>query len=204
MDDSYDTIASPSTVELKEKGSRFIAEIAFAESADIARAQLQTIRKREHAASHHCYAYVVREKEQVQFKYSDDGEPNGTAGKPIYDVITGNNLQNLICVVTRYFGGTKLGAGGLSRAYGASAKAAIEQAGKKTVYFKSNIRLEFSFPVYDQVNRLLQKLGAEVTNSDFSQDVKLELQIRRSLADELHNQYAELTGGKGRFDLLER
>ena len=114
-DDVYYQILKTARHETKVKGSRFIAECATVATADEALSFLGAIRKREHAATHHCYAYTVGLFDDMQFKYSDDGEPSGTAGRPIYDMIGGQELSNCIVVVTRYFGGTKLGTGGLVR-----------------------------------------------------------------------------------------
>ncbi|MCK4606997.1 MAG: YigZ family protein, partial [candidate division Zixibacteria bacterium] len=118
MDDQYYEIAGPARIEIKRKGSRFIAETGAVSSVEEAHEQLETVRSREHAATHHCYAYRVGIADEARFKYSDDGEPGGTAGRPIYDVICGCEVTNALLVVTRYFGGTKLGTGGLARAYG--------------------------------------------------------------------------------------
>ena len=116
MDDQYFIIARDSTVEIKIKNSRFIGESRHANSVAEALTRLEGIRKREYSATHHCFAYRVGLGHDPVFKYSDDGEPSGTAGKPIYDYIQGSEVTNLLLVVTRYFGGTKLGTGGLTHA----------------------------------------------------------------------------------------
>ena len=201
MEDSYLTIAKPASIEIKEKGSRFIGEAVLVESVESAQANLQRIRKREHAATHHCYAYIVRSQMGSQFKYSDDGEPNGTAGKPIHDVIEGKDLVNTLCVVTRYYGGTKLGTGGLVRAYGAAARSAIEKSGVIECLIKVTFRLEIAFPLYDQAQRLLSQLGATIVQSDFSETVKLSVEIRKSKADQFVKKLTELSAGKARIEL---
>ena len=117
--DSYLTLKSPSEHEIKIKASRFIALGFPVPDESSAMTILESVRKKEFAATHHCYAYVVG-LDKEQFKYSDDGEPSGTAGRPIYQTIMGRNLKNVIVIVVRYFGGTKLGTGGLARAYAAS------------------------------------------------------------------------------------
>ena len=200
MDDNFDTIAGPSRIELKEKGSRFIAEAIPVDTVESAESALLSIRKREHAATHHCYAYVVREQGSPNFKYSDDGEPNGTAGKPIYDVINGAELVNLICVVTRYFGGTKLGTGGLVRAYSAAAKSALENAKRIRQYITVSFLLAFSLASYDRVNRMLQKLEARIVDSEFGEKVRLRVEIRKSRHKALLDQFRELTSGQGRIE----
>ena len=112
----YVTILEPGTGEIVEKKSRFIGYVSHVESEEEANLFITGIKKRHYDARHNCYAYTVGE-EQPLMRFSDDGEPGGTAGKPILEVITGNKLCNVCIVVTRYFGGTLLGTGGLVRAY---------------------------------------------------------------------------------------
>lgn len=121
------TIAAPVQAEIIEKKSRFIGYAAPVESEEAAQTFLQEIRTKHRDATHNCYAYQVGEHNQYQ-RSSDDGEPSGTAGRPILEVIKGSGLANIIVVVTRYFGGTLLGTGGLVRAYSATAAAALAQA----------------------------------------------------------------------------
>lgn len=200
MDDQYFTIAKEATAELKIKNSRFIGETCLVESVEQATEQLQIIRKREHSATHHCYAYQVGLFGQTQFKYSDDGEPSGTAGKPIYDQLTGSGLSNLLIVVTRYYGGTQLGTGGLTHAYSETAQAVLEVSGRKEHFLQTEFDLQIEFPLYDRVQRLVAKLGASIINADFSDQVKLRLAIRKSRAEELYNHLVELSNGKAIID----
>ncbi len=199
MDDSYLTIARETKVELKVKSSRFIGEVFSVASVDQAKEQLVRIRKREHAATHHCYAYRVGLFDKTEFKYSDDGEPNGTAGRPIYDAICGRDITNAILIVTRYFGGTKLGTGGLVRAYGETASMTLEQAGQTENYVMATIKVEIDFAQYDQLARLCSRLEAKQTGSDFSDIVKLTLEIRKSRAEELIDSITELTNGRAKI-----
>ncbi len=202
MDDHFLTIAKESSVETKVKGSRFIGETFLVETVDKARDKLKAVRKREHAATHHCYAWHVGLANEVEFKYSDDGEPSGTAGKPIYDVLCGQSVTNALVVVTRYFGGTKLGTGGLVRAYSEAAKLALEQSGTRDNYLKDRFRIELDFKLYDQWLKIVNRLDAAVINSDFSDVVTLEIEIRQTMADQLKSAYTELTAGKGRIETL--
>ncbi len=200
MDDFYLTIAQPAKVETKVKGSRFIAETGMIENEFAVQYLLNGIRKREHAASHHCYAYRIGTGENAAFKYSDDGEPNGTAGKPIYDCIIGRNLTHVIAVVTRYFGGTKLGTGGLARAYSETAISALERSGTQTVYITGRLKMCFDFKYYDQILNLLQKYKAEQASSDFSEIVKLTVSIRKSKTNDLKNEIINLTHGQAEIE----
>jgi uncharacterized YigZ family protein len=202
MDDQYFTIARESSIELKVKNSRFIGEACLVESVEQALKRLTAIRKREHAATHHCYAYRVGVSRESQFKYSDDGEPTGTAGKPIYDHLFGANFTNSLLVVTRYYGGTKLGTGGLTHAYGEAAQAVLELSGRGEHFLQSSLRVLIDFGQYDRVQRLISRIGATVITSDFSDQVRIELAIRRSRAEELRTSLIELTAGKATIETL--
>lgn len=200
MDDEYRTITRPSRTEIKVHGSRFIGEALTTQDITGALAGLETIRKREYDATHHCYAYRVGHEGAPQFKYSDDGEPNGTAGRPIYDAICGAGITDVLVVVTRYFGGTKLGTGGLAHAYADAAQETIKQAGVTTRYLMRTARCSFEFPIYERWQRQLSKIGASVLESQFTSDVTLRLEIRRSRFEELRAAFVELTAGKGQFE----
>jgi len=181
MSDSYFTIAQTAKAETKVKGSKFFGEVALVTDAASAKKYLASVRKREYEASHHCFAYRLGVAGDIEFKYSDDGEPNGSAGKPIYDCIAGRELTNIIVVVTRYYGGTKLGTGGLVRSYSETALLTLERAGKKTNYITDSIRLIIEFSFYDQILKVIEKLKAKQSESDFSEKVSLTVHIRKSL-----------------------
>ncbi len=201
MDDQYRTIDKSSTAELKVKGSRFIARVDLVSSVAEANEKLNHIRKEEHAATHNCYAYVVgTPADKAEFKYSDDGEPNGTAGKPIYDVVTGSGVTNLLLVVTRYFGGTKLGTGGLVKAYSEAARLALESAGVKEQFITDRVKVEIEFSAYDNLVKALSRLGARQIKADFSDIVSLELEIRQSKTAQLVGEITELSKGKAKVE----
>lgn len=126
--DKYVTVKAFGQAEIVEKKSRFIANVKPITSEDDAVAYIEEIKKKYWDARHNCYAYQLGDKNQIQ-RYSDDGEPGGTAGMPILDVLRGKDIKNTIIVVTRYFGGTLLGTGGLVRAYSLSAREGIAVAG---------------------------------------------------------------------------
>jgi uncharacterized YigZ family protein len=200
VDDTYLTIEREARAEIKVKGSRFIAESFLTATLDDAVAKLETVRKREFQATHHCYAYIMGPVGAVQFKYSDDGEPSGTAGKPIYDLAAGRKLTNVLIVVTRYFGGTKLGTGGLAHAYSDSARAVLDESGVRTNYLTDRFRCTLDFPHYDSWQRELHRLGAQVADSQFTDRVSMVVEIRRSRVAELSEAFIELTSGKGRIE----
>jgi uncharacterized YigZ family protein len=202
MDDRFLTIRDEATVEIKIKGSRFIGESFLAATAGHATERLTVVRKREYAATHHCYAWRVGVGNESTFKYSDDGEPNGTAGRPIYDIITGNDLTNTLLVVTRYFGGTKLGTGGLTHAYSDCARAAIEQSGTKEHFILNRYRIELEFSYYDRWKILVNRMGIIEREAIFEDQVRIVAEIRRSRGDELVRAVIELTAGKGKIEAL--
>ena len=128
MVDSYNTILTPGTDEIVEKKSRFIGYAQPVSSEEEAYAFVESVKKKHYDARHNCHAFAIG-KENTLYRFSDDGEPQGTAGKPILEVISGNQVTDICIVVTRYFGGTLLGTGGLVRAYTEAAKLALADAG---------------------------------------------------------------------------
>ncbi|MEW6051914.1 MAG: YigZ family protein [Candidatus Zixiibacteriota bacterium] len=202
MNDRYLTISDEMTVETKVKASRFIGQSFLANSVAEATEKLGTVRKREFAAGHHCFAYRIGTEGTIPFKYSDDGEPTGTAGKPIYDVILGHELTNVLLVVTRYFGGTKLGTGGLTHAYSDTARQTIERSGVKENFITNLFRIDLEFSLYDRWRTLAGRLGAREREARFDEAVHLIAEIRRSKAEELKRAVTELTAGKARIEPL--
>jgi uncharacterized YigZ family protein len=176
--DTYLTVSelSPAS-ETKIKGSRFIAHLYHVQNSQKAALKYSELCKRYHDAAHNCYAYRINDEVH---RYSDDGEPPGTAGRPIYQVLIGRNLYQVLLVITRYFGGTKLGTGGLTKAYLEAAKSALEQADiiTKTRYITINFTTN-----YEHLNDLLNLVKVHrgiVTQSDYSEKINLEIQIPAS------------------------
>ncbi|MBD3402767.1 DUF1949 domain-containing protein [candidate division GN15 bacterium] len=203
MDDTYRTIGRESRVETKVKGSRFIAESRLVATVDEAMARLENIRKREHAATHHCWAYRVGLDNEQVFKYSDDGEPTGTAGRPIFDVIEGDDVTHCLIVVTRYYGGTKLGTGGLARAYGEAAREVMNSSRVTVRHLTQRFELELDFSHYKVVELMLARLKATVRDSQFTDRVRLVVEVRQSLAERLEREYVELTHGKAKIEAID-
>lgn len=193
---SYHTIVQDSKIEIKIKGSRFIGESFHSNNIKQSLESLQAVRKREHAASHHCYAYQVGMPDTIKFKYSDDGEPGGSAGRPIYDVITGNKISNVLIVVTRYFGGTKLGTGGLARAYSEAAKKVLEESGSREVFLMRRMSMTLDFPIYDPLLTILRKYKVDTIGSEFSDKVKLVIDVRVGQVSEFMAACEEISSGK--------
>lgn len=165
--DSFVTISNECSTEYVEKKSVFIASAHVVEREDDIIRIIDEIKRKYSDATHHCYAYTLK---NVQ-RFNDDGEPSGTAGMPILNVIEKLGLSNTLVVVTRYFGGIKLGAGGLVRAYSASAANVLTQAGKSVYVKGSKGTVEVDYDDYNTVERLLKSLGCDITDKVFDKGV---------------------------------
>jgi len=198
--DSFLTIKSKSSAEIKIKGSKFIGQAVPCTDETGAEDILNGIRKRYYDATHHCFAYRVGVGSEMKFRYSDAGEPSGTAGRPIYDQIEGKKLTNLIIVVTRYYGGTKLGTGGLTHAYSESAAGTIEEAGIVEKYLTGEILLTLLFSDYNVVERLIREFSGRIVHSDFADVVELTITMRLSAIEQFKSRMVEITSGRAKFD----
>lgn len=187
MKDVSRTVLVPGVGEVVEKKSRFIGEIFPAETLEEAEERLLAIRKRYYDARHHCFAAVVGvpgTPEEIR-RGNDDGEPGGTAGKPMLEVLDGEDLHNTAVVVTRYFGGTLLGTGGLVRAYSAAVKAAIENATIVTVVSGRKIAFRVSYSDAGKLQYLYAKEGIEKPEIAYGQDVVMTLKMRREMGEKI-------------------
>jgi uncharacterized YigZ family protein len=193
--DSYQTLARTGEHEIKIKGSRFIALGFPIDSESEAQLRLDEIRKKEYSATHHCFAYVVG-SDETKFKYSDDGEPSGTAGRPIYQAITGRHLRNVLVAVVRYYGGTKLGTGGLTRAYAQAASEMLDAVPITEILICDCLRFDVPFSLYDRIMRLINRGEYKIVSQDFAEQVTLEVEIRKSHTDDFISQLTEMTGGR--------
>jgi uncharacterized YigZ family protein len=193
--DSYLTLGAEGRHEIKIKGSRFIALGFPIDSETKALDILDRIRKTEHAASHHCFAYIAG-LDTEKFKYSDDGEPSGTAGRPIYQAISGRGLKDVLVIVVRYYGGTKLGTGGLTRAYSQAATEMLDSTRIIEMLICDRLTLKVAFGYYDRIMRIINRGEHKIISQDFADRVKLEVEIRKSQTDGFESQLIELTGGQ--------
>lgn len=205
MADTYRTLRASHTAEPpKSKGSRFIGHAAPVETEEKALAVVARMRKQEHAARHWCWAYRLGETGET-WRQNDDGEPNGTGGRPIFQEIEGRDLTNVVVVVTRYYGGTKLGAGGLARAYGEAAALALDEASGaglvETVTIRVPMTLHFAFDDTSAAMRTAQDFDATIVDQHYSQaGAALSLAVRRSHAEPLAAQFIDATAGRGTID----
>lgn len=200
--DLYRVPARAVSFELKEKGSRFIAEVFVVEDATQAEEEIIRVRRREHAATHHCTAYRVG-RDGAEFRYDDDGEPSGTAGLPILRQIDGRGLTNALVVVTRYYGGTKLGTGGLARAYGAAASEALDLAGSKEKEIRVRVRIVFDYDDTSPVMHVVNQFDGVIGASEYSEQTALTVLVRRSKAPSFASALVEATGGRVEVALLD-
>lgn len=203
MSDTYRTIAARDTAKHTVAGSRLLAEAVPSGNRDEAERALEAVRRREHTASHHCFAYRVGFAGDV-FRYADDGEPNGTAGRPILRQIEARTLTNTIVVVTRYFGGTELGPGGLARAYGTAADAALNRASVVERVVRVPVRIEYDYDDTAPAERVLRRFDTEVTESRYTDVTTLTVGVRRSKVEAFVEAFTNALGGRGRILDIER
>lgn len=190
--DEYFVPAGESETEYIEKRSRFIARIWRTDSEAGALEHIRETREKHWDAAHNVYAYVIR---NGAVRYSDDGEPQGTAGMPVLNVLSREELFNVCCVVTRYFGGVLLGAGGLARAYGGSAKQALDKAGIAVMRRWTVAELCVPYSLFERIKTELEAAGGHVTDTEFSAEVLLKLLLPAETAEMFALRISELSAG---------
>lgn len=193
--ESYRTIAAKAEARLVEKKSEFIGWACPVQTEEQAIGFLQEIRTLHRTASHNVYAYILREDSRK--RYSDDGEPAKTAGLPVLSVLEHADITDCIIVVTRYFGGTLLGTGGLVRAYTAAAKAALEAAEIATVRLCTKLELTVPYPLYETAQRLLEASGAVTGEPQFTDRVLLTATLPAEHKPGLETAINEMLRGEG-------
>ena len=184
MTNAYITVSHPSREETVINKSRFIGYAAPCTSESDALAFLQEIREEHKTATHHCYAYIIGENSGIM-RYSDDGEPGGTAGLPMMDVLRARNIVNCCVVVVRYFGGTLLGTGGLVRAYSQSAQSALNAAEIVRMEQTSLLSCELPYQVWDKFRYTSEQLQVMIRDVEYSNIVSFILAVRSCDKDSL-------------------
>ena len=179
--------------ELVEKRSRFIGQVWRVSSEEEARARIEETRKRYYDARHHCWCYRIREGGAE--RYSDDGEPQGTAGQPMLNVFQRERITDTVCVVTRYFGGILLGAGGLVRAYGKSAKDALDAAGVSVVRRWVAMEVPCTYAQFEEVRREVFHHGGVEEQVDYGADVLLSVLIPEERAGQFAAHLLDASAG---------
>jgi len=187
------TIDSEYSAEFKEKKSRFTGFCKHVPSADLAEAYLKELQKKYYDANHHCYAFKINEQEQ---RYSDAGEPNGTAGVPILNAIQHFSLHEVIVVVVRYFGGVKLGTGGLTRAYFQGAKMALESARIVKKILWETVQVEFDYQYTNLFQNLLSRFNGKPDNLVYDAKVHGSILILPSEKEDFLKQVVEASANR--------
>ncbi|MBN1196708.1 MAG: YigZ family protein [Candidatus Aminicenantes bacterium] len=184
-------------VEIKEKGSRFIAYLFPASDRDAAGERIVALRESHHDATHVCFAWRLGEGGETEHRYNDDGEPGGTAGLPIYNEIRRKHYLNVIVAVVRYYGGVKLGTGGLARAYGQAARAVMQTSRPVRVILTDPVEVAFPFDLTGEVMHVVRRLGLDITGQEHTPTgTRLTVRVPRGGIDALQAVLMEAGGGK--------
>lgn len=197
----YKTIKGSAEARFIEKKSEFIGYIRHTPTEAEAIAFINEIRAMHRKATHNCYAYILRDNNIA--RHSDDGEPGGTAGVPIYEVLRKEGLTDVTCVVTRYFGGVLLGAGGLVRAYTEGAKIAVDAAELLDMQTAVKAELVLEYPLYGKIGKTLSDFDVRTESEDFGADVKITLYIREEDFESFSAALVDLCNGSIVINKLE-
>lgn len=198
----YQVVEQGGIGEIEEKKSRFIANVSPAGTEEEALAFIEAMKKKYWDARHNCYAYVLGERGEL-VRFSDDGEPSGTAGKPILEVLLGMEVRNLVVVVTRYFGGTLLGTGGLVRAYTQAAQAGMAASVIRTMQYGA---LLFITTDYNGIGRIQYLLGMRkimIEEPEYTDVVTLKVKVPYEEEEALRKEITEATAGKARIEKID-
>ena len=187
--------------EFVEKRSRFIGHIWPVDSEDQAQELIRRVKKQHYDARHNCWCYLIRESGTV--RYSDDGEPQGTAGQPMLNVFQREGVTNVVCVVTRYFGGVLLGTGGLVRAYTTATSRALEAAEVVTVRSVVALDVTVDYGLYERADLLIKAAGGKLAEPEFTDKVTLRWQMPEHTEGPLLTQLQELTRGTANVTVSE-
>lgn len=183
--------------EIKEKGSRFISYLYPIETKEAADAVITGLRKKYYDATHVCFAYRLGKGEEQHVRFSDDGEPSGTAGLPIYNEIKSKEYFNVVAAVVRYFGGIKLGTGGLTRAYGQAAAKILNISTKITIHIKQTISVFFPFSFTGEIMQIVNRFSLDILKQEYSADgIRIQLDVPVGKIAEITKQVVERSKGK--------
>ncbi len=198
--DEYLTIKEKVCFKTKVLGSVFIATAVPVDSVPSAEKWIGKISAEFFDATHNCFAARIRQTGEDALKFSDAGEPRGTAGKPILSVIESENLHNVLVVVTRYFGGTKLGTGGLARAYKQAAQGALQSAERIRKLVQVEICLTYPLNMTGKVSQVVAKFGATITDRGFQKEASARILVRNGLLGQIKKALVDATNGQIRFE----
>lgn len=192
--EEYKTVEREASDYFIEKKSKFIGYVKPVKTSEDATRFINSIKSKHWDATHNVYAYVLKEN-NIQ-RYSDDGEPSGTAGVPVLDVLLKENLVDVCVVATRYFGGTLLGAGGLVRAYSHTSKIAVDAGGIITMAECSVLSVKVDYSFYDRMNILLKDFGANVTDTQFADNIEIKFSIKEDRQRALEDKLTDISNGR--------
>ena len=198
----YKTIARRCEARFIEKKSEFIGYLCPVQTEEQAVAFIEEIRAMHRKATHNCYAYILRENNAA--RHSDDGEPGGTAGVPIYEVLRKEGLTDVCCVVTRYFGGVLLGAGGLVRAYAKGAKDAVDAAQIKCMAEAVKLAVTVDYGLYGRLAQVFADFDARVEDEQFADNVRIVLHIRAENSQKLTDKLVDVCNGAVSVEEIEK
>ena len=197
MKDSFKTIKAPARAEIKIQRSKFIASAFLCHDQGEAQAEIEKISGVYHDANHNCFAYRIYPLEGSEiFRYSDAVEPSGTAGKPIYDSILSGDLFNLGIVVTRYFGGIKLGTGGLKRAYRDAARSVLENVQVTEILITEKFRVKFPLNLTNMVLRILSRDDIKLVESNYTDEGEITFEVRLSMTGQVEEALTSATNAR--------
>lgn len=193
FDDQYHTIEKSAEGLFRDKGSRFIGIAIPVASETEVKEQLDLLRKKYHDATHHCFAFVIG-NDKSAWRINDDGEPSGTAGRPIYGAIQAADLTNILVVVIRYYGGVKLGVPGLINAYRTAAKEALAGAVVVTRTIHEVYKVEYPYEMMNDVMKILKEEGSAVISSKFGMTCVIEFAVRRNNVNRVLSRFDRQNG----------
>lgn len=194
----------PVEAELMVANSLFIASLAPAKTLVTAREFQKAIQQRFQDATHHVPAFIIGHGKSVITHSSDDGEPSGTAGRPALEVLQGSGLGNVAVVVTRYFGGTKLGTGGLVRAYGDAVRSVLKIVKRGRLIPTTTYKLVVAYPLYDQIERLTRNYAAEILEARFEADITLLVRVKDDKSLDFIGKLVSLSAGRIHPEIFQR
>lgn len=195
MEDTYRTLKTSGQAEMKRKGSRFVAHAYPVDTAEAVESQINAVQTQQHQATHHCTAYRLHPGGDV-FRYNDDGEPSGTAGPPILQQIDARDLTNTLVIVTRYYGGTKLGTGGLVRAYGDAAAAALDAASITEAVVRTPVAVTFSYDDTTAAEQTLRQFDTIRLDASYTDVTRWVVGVRASQVDAFVQALTNALGGR--------
>lgn len=173
----FKTISNDSEAEIIEKKSKFIANIFYVETREEAEEKIKEIKKKYFDARHNCFAYSIFTKDRIIERFSDDGEPSGTAGAPMLNILSSQNLRNVVVIVTRYFGGILLGTGGLVRAYTGAVREALKNVEIIEKYLGLEVNLEVNYPNLEKLKYYLKQNEIKILSSEYLENIKVLVEM---------------------------